>query len=100
NLWRTDDLVRLTPPRGMIVIDGAYADFADRPDTPEILQLPGGERIILTRTLSKSYSLAGLRFGFAIAHPEVIAGLRKVKDSYNCDTLSLAAATAALEDQD
>jgi histidinol-phosphate aminotransferase len=49
--------------------------------------------------LSKSYSLAGLRFGFAVAHPDVIRGLRKVKDSYNCNTLSLAAALAALDDQ-
>ena len=55
---------------------------------------------IITRTLSKSYSLAGIRFGFAIARPEVVRELVKVKDSYNCDVLSLAAATAAIEDQD
>jgi histidinol-phosphate aminotransferase len=59
-----------------------------------------GEKIVVTRTLSKSYSLAGIRFGFAVAHPELIRGMRKVKDSYNCNTLSLAAATAALKDQD
>ncbi len=58
----------------------------------------GGD-VILTRTFSKSYSMAGVRFGFAIAHPDVIRGLRKVKDSYNCNTLSLAAALAAIEDQ-
>ncbi len=56
--------------------------------------------MIVTRTLSKSYSLAGIRFGFAIAHPDLISGMRKVKDSYNCNTLSLAAATAALKDQE
>ncbi|MEQ9070228.1 MAG: aminotransferase class I/II-fold pyridoxal phosphate-dependent enzyme, partial [Gimesia chilikensis] len=45
-------------------------------------------------------SLAGIRFGFAVAHPDLISGMRKVKDSYNCNTLSLAAATAALKDQE
>jgi histidinol-phosphate aminotransferase len=54
----------------------------------------------VTRTLSKSYSLAGLRFGFGIASPELVRELSKVKDSYNCDMLSLAGATAALEDQE
>src|SRR5262249_7527871 len=56
--------------------------------------------VIVTRTLSKSYSLAGLRFGFGIAAPELVRELTKVKDSYNCDMLSLAGATAALEDQE
>ena len=54
---------------------------------------------MVCRTLSKSYSLAGLRFGFLVAQPAVIAGLRKVKDSYNCDALSIAGATAAINDQ-
>ena len=54
----------------------------------------------MTRTLSKSYALAGIRFGYAVADPAVIRELLKVKDSYNCDVLSLAAASAALEDQD
>jgi histidinol-phosphate aminotransferase len=54
---------------------------------------------MVSRTLSKSYALAGLRFGFIVAQPQIIAGLRKVKDSYNCDALSIAAATAAIDDQ-
>ena len=55
--------------------------------------------MIVTRSLSKSYSLAGLRFGFAVAVPQLVRELLKAKDSYNCDALSLIAATAALEDQ-
>ena len=55
--------------------------------------------LIVTRTLSKSYSLAGLRFGYAVAQPEVIQGMQKVKDSYNCDILSIVGASAAFEDQ-
>jgi histidinol-phosphate aminotransferase len=80
-----------------LVLDEAYADFAD---WNGIALLPNNPNLIITRTLSKSYSLAGIRFGFGIAQPEVIRELVKVKDSYNCDVLSLAAATAAIEDQD
>lgn len=80
-----------------LVLDEAYADFADGPGYVSLIA--GHPNLIITRTLSKSYSLAGIRFGFAIARPEVVRELTKVKDSYNCDVLSLAAATAAIEDQ-
>lgn len=79
-----------------LVVDEAYADFADTNCIELIRQYP---HIMISRTLSKAYSLAGLRFGFLIAHPELITQLVKVKDSYNCDALSIAAATAAIEDQ-
>ena len=100
NSWSHDTIEQLVPPNGVLVLDEAYGDFPDEPHRAQILKREVGSRIIITRTLSKSYSLAGLRFGFAIAHPDVITGMRKVKDSYNCDTLALAAATAAIEDQD
>lgn len=100
NSWSHDTIGQLVPPDGVLVLDEAYGDFPAEPHRAQILQRDIGSRIIITRTLSKSYSLAGLRFGFAIAHPDVIAGMRRVKDSYNCDTLALAAATAAIEDQD
>lgn len=99
NRWSDVDLLRLVPPNGVLVLDEAYGDFADAPHRGEILQSPLGSQIVCTRSFSKSYSFAGLRFGFAIAHPDLIRGMQKVKDSYNCDTLSLAGATAALEDQ-
>ena len=54
---------------------------------------------MVSRTLSKSYALAGLRFGYLVAHPEIVQTLRKVKDSYNTDALSIAGATAAIDDQ-
>jgi len=100
NAWPRAEIERLIPPSGVLVLDGAYADFADEPDRADVLRSPAGHRVILTRTFSKSYSMAGVRFGFAIAHPDIIRGLRKVKDSYNCNALSLAAATAAIDDQD
>jgi histidinol-phosphate aminotransferase len=81
---------------GPVVLDEAYVDFADA----DGLGLVGKGNVIVTRSLSKSYSLAGIRFGFAVADPAIVREFLKVKDSYNCDVLSLAAAAAALEDQD
>lgn len=99
NRWTDDEILALVPPRGVLVLDEAYGDFADQPHRAELLRRAGAERIVITRSFSKSYSLAGVRLGFAIARPELIHGMIKVKDSYNCDTLSLAAGVAALEDQ-
>jgi histidinol-phosphate aminotransferase len=81
---------------GPLVVDEAYADFAEE----NCLPLARAGRVVVTRTLSKSYALAGVRFGFAVTTPELARQLVKVKDSYNCDVLSLAAAAAALEDQE
>ena len=78
-----------------LLVDEAYADFADF----HCADLPAqNEKILVSRTLSKSYGLAGLRFGYLIAQPQMIEQLIKVKDSYNCDSLSIAAATAAIND--
>ncbi len=99
NQWSIDDMLALIPPAGVFVLDEAYGDFPEQPHQGAIFSQPGGERVIVTRSFSKSYSLAGIRMGYAVAHPDLVVGMRKVKDSYNCDTLALAAATAALEDQ-
>ena len=83
---------------GILVIDEAYIDFAevDKASTlPLINRLPN---IIVLRTFSKSFSLAGMRVGLAFASEEVISGMMKVKDSYNLNRLSLVAAGAALQD--
>jgi histidinol-phosphate aminotransferase len=80
---------------GVLVVDEAYADFAET----NALGLVGRHaNVLVLRTMSKSYSLAGLRVGLAFGHPELLAGLRTVKDSYNLSRLSQAAAAAALED--
>lgn len=76
-----------------LVVDEAYADFAEDNCIDLVRQ---NERVMVTRTLSKSYGLAGLRFGFLIAQPHVVAELSKIKDSYNCDALAIAAATSAM----
>jgi histidinol-phosphate aminotransferase len=78
-----------------LVVDEAYVDFADFHGM-ELADLPN---VVVTRSLSKSYGLAGLRLGFAVARPELVREFFKVKDSYNCDAVSLIGGTAALEDQ-
>jgi histidinol-phosphate aminotransferase len=80
---------------GVLAVDEAYVDFARE----NALRLVGRhDNVLVLRTLSKSFSLAGLRVGLALGHPELLAGLRKVKDSYNLNRLSQAAAEAALAD--
>ena len=102
-VWDAATLAGLVPDDGLLVIDGAYCDFHDPRLGVDLLLgdgFPGdlGDRVVLTRTLSKGYGLAGLRIGYAAARPAVIAALAKVKDSYNCDALALAGGAAALAD--
>ncbi|GAB4240429.1 MAG: histidinol-phosphate transaminase [Deltaproteobacteria bacterium] len=80
---------------GVLVVDEAYADFADETALPLARER---RNVIVLRTLSKSFSLAGMRIGLGFAHPRIIQGLDKVRDSYNLDRLSIAAGTAALAD--
>jgi len=82
--------------KGVLLIDEAYADFAERNCAALVKDFPN---VIVLRSLSKGYSLAGLRFGYAIADPGLIEGLVKVKDSYNVDAVAIALATAAIKDQ-
>jgi len=81
---------------GVLLIDEAYVDFAENNCTALVKDF---DNIVILRSMSKGYSLAGLRFGYAIARPEMIAGLMKVKDSYNVDAVAIAVATAAIKDQ-
>jgi histidinol-phosphate aminotransferase len=82
---------------GILLIDEAYADFAPK----NCLQLVREfENVVILRSLSKAYAVAGLRVGYAVAQEHIINELLKVKDSYNCDTLSMILACAAIEDQE
>ncbi len=82
---------------GVFVLDEAYADFAEDNGLSLLAECPN---LVVTRSFSKFYALAGIRFGLAVAAPEIVRELAKVKDSYNCDVLSLAAAATAIQDQD
>lgn len=83
---------------GVLVVDEAYVDFAESEGSSAIPLIERLENLVVLRTFSKSFSLAGMRIGLAFASEEIIAGMMKVKDSYNLNRLSLVAATAALED--
>ncbi|HSV27495.1 MAG TPA: histidinol-phosphate transaminase, partial [Sedimentisphaerales bacterium] len=82
--------------RGVLLIDEAYVDFAPRSCASLVKNF---ENVIVLRSMSKGYSLAGLRFGYGIACRKLVEGLLKGKDSYNVDAISIAAATAAIRDQ-
>ncbi|MBM4266672.1 MAG: histidinol-phosphate transaminase [Deltaproteobacteria bacterium] len=90
------DALALARPDAVIVVDEAYADFADRNALALVRRRPN---VVVLRTLSKAYSLAGLRVGLALASAELAYELHKVRDSYNVSRLAQAGALAALEDQ-
>jgi histidinol-phosphate aminotransferase len=81
---------------GVLLIDEAYVDFADDSCVNLVKEF---DNVIILRSMSKGYGLAGLRLGYAIAYPDLIAGLLKLKDSYNIDALAIALATEAIKDQ-
>ncbi len=83
--------------RGVVVLDEAYVDFA-----PEscVGLLERYRNLLILRTFSKSYALAGMRIGFALGDPELIAALDAVKDSYNLDRLAIVASVAAIQDDE
>ena len=83
---------------GILVIDEAYVDFASSEGASALPLIGHLPNLIVLRTFSKSFSLAGMRIGLAFASDEIISGMMKVKDSYNLNRLSLIAATAALQD--
>ena len=93
SLAQVDELAQRV--RGILVIDEAYIDFANETALSLVHKY---EHVVILRTFSKSFSLAGMRVGLAFGHPEFIKELLKVKDSYNVNRLSIVAATAALED--
>ena len=84
----------------LVVIDEAYFGFGAESVVPLVHDY---DNLLVTRSLSKSHALAGMRVGYALAHPELIEGLRRVKDSFNSyplDCIAQVAATAAIEDQE
>ena len=84
----------------LVVIDEAYFGFGAESSAPLVHDY---DNLLVTRSLSKSHALAGMRIGYALAHPDLIEGLRRVKDSFNSyplDCIAQVAATAAIEDQE
>jgi histidinol-phosphate aminotransferase len=83
--------------KSAVLVDEAYVDFA----YDNCLRLiEKCENLIILRSMSKGYSLAGIRFGFGVAQKQITEQLLKVKDSYNVDTVSIRAASAAIKDRE
>ena len=87
-------LAEMLHPR-LLVVDEAYVDFADH---NALSLVRSHDNVVVLRSLSKSFSLAGMRLGLCFARPPVIENLNKVKDSYNLSRVAQAAGAAALED--
>ncbi len=83
--------------QGVVVVDEAYVDFASESQLDLIGKRPN---LLILRTMSKSYALAGMRIGFALGSAPLIAALDAVKDSYNLNRLSIVAAVAAIKDEE
>ncbi|HTL47692.1 MAG TPA: histidinol-phosphate transaminase [Verrucomicrobiae bacterium] len=89
------------PPHVIVCFDEAYVDFVDAHDFPRVIEYVQERRpnVIVMRTFSKSYGLAGLRIGYAAGDPKMIGYLHKVRQPFNVNSIAQAAATAALDDR-
>jgi histidinol-phosphate aminotransferase len=94
--YKTSELGKLCrAQKGVVVLDEAYVDFADENAAKLALKFP---HVLVARTFSKAYSLCFQRVGYFVGHPEIIAALDKIRDSYNVNGLGQIAAEATLDD--
>jgi histidinol-phosphate aminotransferase len=85
------------PPQGWLIVDEAYAEFSDAAVLPDTRgPLEAGQNIMVIRTFSKAYGLAGARLGYALAAPETIAAIDTVAEPFNANRVGIAGATALL----
>nr|WP_243454105.1 histidinol-phosphate transaminase [Oceanisphaera pacifica] len=88
------------PEHVLVILDEAYTEYVTEEERhPSIDWLAQYPNLIVSRTFSKAYGLAGLRVGYMVAHPELIGVLNRVREPFNCNSLALAAAEAALGDE-
>ena len=99
-----EDLIQLineVPDEVLLVLDEAYIEFLEgAPDFVSLVRQGSRPNLILMRTFSKIYGLAGLRLGYGIAHPELVATLEKIRQPFNINLLAQVAANAALDDDE
>ncbi len=94
-----EEFIASLPDHVLVVVDEAYFEYVDAPDYPDTSRwLERYPNLIVTRTFSKAYGLAGLRAGYALSHPAVAGLLNRVRQPFNVNMIAQAAALAALED--
>jgi histidinol-phosphate aminotransferase len=95
-----DRFIARIPRETLVVVDEAYCEYVDAPGLSSALRLADRHpNLVVTRTFSKAYALAGLRIGYLIAHPSVVAVIERLRESFNVNHVALAAAEAALADE-
>jgi histidinol-phosphate aminotransferase len=96
-----EDFFQRLPDSVFTVLDEAYGEYLDKADYPSGAELlRAGRRVIVLRTFSKIYGLAGMRMGYALASPEVVSLLDRTRSPFNTNRVAQAAALAALEDEE
>ncbi len=94
-------LVNEAPPNVLIAVDEAYLEYLESPtDLLSLVRRGEKSNLLLLRTFSKIYGLAGLRIGYGVGHPELIAALEKIREPFNVNTMAQVAALAALDDHE
>ncbi|OUR74377.1 histidinol-phosphate transaminase [Methylophaga sp. 41_12_T18] len=93
------DFLTKVPEQTLVVLDEAYVEYGEQTDT-SIDWLTQYSNVIITRTFSKAFGLAGLRIGYALSHPDIADILNRIRQPFNANSLALAAATAAVNDDD
>ena len=95
-----DAFMKRVPEGVLVVVDEAYFEYVDAPDYADsMLHFRDGRDILILRTFSKAYGLAGLRIGYGVSRPEVLAAMNRIREPFNTSTPAQAAALAALDDR-
>ncbi|HUI43062.1 MAG TPA: histidinol-phosphate transaminase [Terriglobia bacterium] len=101
-IFTADALARFLaalPARTLLALDEAYCDYVSQPGYPRsVEEVRAGKNLLVLRTFSKVHGLAGLRIGYGMAHPDLIAALNRVRSPFNASSVAQAAALAALDD--
>jgi histidinol-phosphate aminotransferase len=96
-----DRLLDALPPRVLVVLDEAYYQYVQRPEYSHSLEyVREGRNVLVLRTFSKVYGLAGLRLGYGLGHPELIEALNRIRSPFNANSVAQAGGLAALDDRE
>lgn len=96
-----DRFLDAIPPRVLVVLDEAYYEYVQRPDYSHSVEyVRQGRNVLVLRTFSKVYGLAGIRLGYGMGHPELIDALHRIRSPFNASSLAQVAGMAALDDHE